>query len=99
MKLFGSIVFAILSVMANGQNGPNRGGNPNGTPCIGSSGSSGVCGSNAGGDCPNICNALGISEGTCNGVGNDPECANNCFTCTPFSSGHNARTRVRSRKF
>jgi len=68
MKLFGSIVFAILSVMANGQ----RGGNPNGTPCTGASGNSGVCGTNAGNDCPNICTALGISEGRCNGVGNIP---------------------------
>ena len=95
MKLFGSIVFAILSVMANGQNGPNRGGN--GTPCTGESGNSGVCGSNAGNDCPNICNALGFSSGRCNGVGNDPNCANNCFTCTP--EGHTGRTRIRARKF
>ena len=98
MKLFGSIVFAILSVMANGQRG-NRGSNPNGTRCTGSSGNSGVCGSNAGNDCPNICNALGIAEGRCNGVGNDPDCANNCFTCTPTSGGHTGRVRVRTRKF
>ena len=98
MKLFGSIVFAILSVMANGQRGnPNAGGNANGTPCTGSSGNSGVCGSNAGNDCPNICNALGFSSGRCNGVGNDPDCANNCFTCTP--EGHTGRTRIRARKF
>jgi len=59
MKLFGSIVFAILSVMVNGKRGnPNANGNPNGTPCIGASGNSGVCGSNSGNDCPNICNAL-----------------------------------------
>ena len=102
MKIFGSIIFAILSVMANGQNNGNRDnrvGNPNGTPCTGASGNSGVCGSNAGNDCPNICNALGIPEGRCNGVGNDPDCANNCFTCTPTSGGHTGRVRVRTRKF
>ena len=98
MKLFGSIVFAILSVMVNGQSG-NRGSNSNGTPCTGSSGNSGVCGSNSGNDCPNICNALGIPEGRCNGVGNDPNCENNCFTCTPTSGGHTGRVRVRTRKF
>ena len=101
MKLFGSIVFAILSVMVNGQRGnPNAGGNgnPNGTRCVGESGNSGVCGSNSGNDCPNICNALGIPEGRCNGVGN-ADCSNSCFTCTPTSGGHTGRVRVRTRKF
>jgi len=97
MKLFVSIVLSILSVMANGM---GQGGNPNGSSCTGASGNSGVCGSNAGNDCPNICLAQhGFPDGRCNGVG-AADCANSCFTCTPDPIGHTVgRTRVRARKF
>jgi len=98
MKLYVSIVLSIFSVMVNGMG--NEGGNPNGTPCVGASGNSGVCGSNAGNDCPNICLAQnGFPDGKCNGVG-AADCDNSCYTCTPESTGHTVgRTRVRARKF